>query len=80
MIQQQILQLIFWSGVILCLPAFYRFSYVGSAFLWRKIFPTRRIEIHFTEYGRKKTNKVTITLDRKNSKRVAQLIKDAERE
>lgn len=80
MIQQQILQLIFWSGVIICLPAFYRFSYVGSAYLWRKIFPTRTIEIHFTDHLNNKTSKVTITLGRKHSKRIAQLIKDAEGE
>lgn len=80
MIQQQILQLIFWLGIILCIPAFYRFSYAGSALLWRKIFPTRRVEIQYLDEKSKVSKKVLITLDRSGAKRVAQLIREAENE
>lgn len=80
MIQQQVLQLIFWLGVIFCLPTFYRFSYAGSTLLWRKLFPTRIVEIQYLDERNNITRKITVTLDRSRSKSIAQLIREAEDE
>lgn len=80
MVQQQILQLIFWLGIVLCIPTFYRFSYAGSALLWRKIFPARHVEIQYLDEEKKVVKRVSITLDRSGAKRVAKLLREAEHE
>ncbi|EPR9646186.1 hypothetical protein L1C42_27620 [Klebsiella pneumoniae] len=77
MIQQQLVQIVFWLGVIVCLPTFYRFVYAGSSLLWRRLFPTRFVEIRFLDSNRKIENKVTIQLDRKDGKKIVDLIEEA---
>lgn len=77
MIQQQLLQIVFWLGVIVSLPTFYRFVYAGSALLWRKIFPTKIVELRFysSEHMLEKT--VTLHLDAEDGKKIVELIDDA---
>lgn len=77
MIQQQLLQIVFWLGVIISLPTFYRFVYAGSALLWRKVFPTRVVEIRFYNANRSLKKTVTLRLDQENGKKIVDLIDDA---
>lgn len=77
MIQQQLLQIVFWLGVIVSLPTFYRFVYASSALLWRKLFPTKIVELRFytSEHTLEKT--VTLHLDTEEGKKIVDLIDDA---
>ncbi|QNE49255.1 hypothetical protein [Klebsiella michiganensis] len=77
MIQQQLVQIVFWLGVIVCLPTFYRFVYAGSSLLWRILFPTKVVEIRFLDSNQKIENIVTIQLDRKDGKKIVDLIEEA---
>ncbi|ENB7482749.1 hypothetical protein [Enterobacter hormaechei] len=77
MIQQQLLQIVFWLGVIISLPTFYRFVYAGSALLWRKIFPTRIVELRFYNANRSLEKTVTLRLDQEDGKKIVNLIDDA---
>lgn len=77
MIQQQLVQLVFWLGVIVSLPTFYRFVYAGSALIWRQLFPTRKVEIQMLDPDRKIIKSLTIKLDGKDRKRVIDLIEEA---
>ncbi|HBW4601538.1 TPA: hypothetical protein ME601_004212 [Klebsiella pneumoniae] len=77
MIQQQLVQIVFWLGVLVCLPTFYRFVYAGSSLLWRRLFPTRVVEIRFLDSTHKIENTVTIQLDRKDGKKIVDLIEEA---
>ncbi|HBM2903211.1 TPA: hypothetical protein LVL13_004468 [Klebsiella oxytoca] len=77
MIQQQLVQIVFWLGVLVCLPTFYRFVYAGSSLLWRRLFPTRVVEIRFFGSNHKIENIVTIQLDRKDGKKIVDLIEEA---
>lgn len=77
MIQQQLVQIVFWLGVLVCLPTFYRFVYAGSSLLWRRLFPTRVVEIRFLDANHKIENIVTIQLDRKDGKKIVDLIEEA---
>lgn len=77
MIQQQLLQIVFWLGVIISLPTFYRFVYAGSSLLWRKVFPTRIVEIRFYSANRSLEKTVTLRLDQEDGKKIVDLIDDA---
>ncbi|MCU6680672.1 hypothetical protein M8320_01410 [Leclercia sp. H6W5] len=77
MIQQQLLQIVFWLGVIVSLPTFYRFVYAGSALLWRKVFPTRIVELRFYSANRSLEKTVTLHLDQEDGKKIVDLIDDA---
>ncbi|HFO2762558.1 TPA: hypothetical protein ACHJKB_005557 [Klebsiella variicola] len=77
MIQQQLVQIVFWLGVLVCLPTFYRFVYAGSSLIWRKLFPTRVVEIRLLDSNRNTENIVTIHLDRKDGKKIVDLIEEA---
>ncbi|EMY3087150.1 hypothetical protein [Raoultella ornithinolytica] len=77
MIQQQLVQIVFWLGVIVCLPTFYRFVYAGSSLLWRRLFPTKVVEIRFFDSNQKIENIVTIQLDRKDGRKIVDLIEEA---
>lgn len=77
MIQQQLVQIVFWLGVIVSLPTFYRFVYAGSALIWRQLFPTRKVEIRMLDTDRKVIKTLTIKLDGKDRKRVIDLIEEA---
>jgi len=77
MIQQQLIQIVFWLGVIVSLPTFYRFVYAGSALIWRQLFPIRKVEIRMHDSERRLIKTLTIKLDGKDGKRVIDLIEDA---
>lgn len=77
MIHQQVLQIVFWLGVIMCLPAFYRLVCAASALFWRKFFPTKIVELRIHDEELNTTKVVTITLDKKRRKSVMALIDDA---
>lgn len=77
MIQQQLVQFVFWLGVIVSLPTFYRFVYAGSALIWRHLFPTREVEIRLLDNDHQPVKTVTITLDKKSRKSVVDLIEEA---
>lgn len=77
MIQQQLLQIVFWLGVIISLPTFYRFVYAGSSLLWRKVFPTRIVELRFYSANRSLEKTVTLRLDQEDGKKIVDLIDDA---
>ncbi|GAB4592129.1 hypothetical protein ETAR_17320 [Edwardsiella tarda] len=77
MIQQQLLQIVFWLGVIVSLPTFYRFVYAGSALLWRKVFPTKVVELRFYSPENKLEKTVTLHLDAEDGKRIVDLIDNA---
>lgn len=77
MIQQQLLQIVFWLGVIISLPTFYRFVYAGSSLLWRKVFPTRIVELRFYRANRSLEKTVTLRLDQEDGKKIVDLIDDA---
>ncbi|EOC0702628.1 hypothetical protein ACIU3Q_005854 [Salmonella enterica subsp. enterica serovar Kokomlemle] len=77
MIQQQLAQIVFWLGVIVCIPTFYRFVYAGSALLWRQIFPTKTIEVRLYNHEHILEKTITIQLDKKNSKKIIDLIEEA---
>ena len=77
MIQQQLLQIVFWLGVLVSLPTFYRFVYAGSALLLRKIFPTKIVELRFYSAERMLEKTITIHLDAKDGKKIVELIDDA---
>ncbi|MBJ9265196.1 MULTISPECIES: hypothetical protein [Citrobacter] len=77
MIQQQLLQIVFWLGVIISLPTFYRFVYAGSALLWRKVFPTKVVELRFYNANRSLEKTVTLRLNQEDGKKIVDLIDDA---
>lgn len=77
MMQNQLMQLIFWLGVIVSLPTLYRFVYAGSALIWRKLFPTRNIEIKIFDADKSLIKSITLHLDKRDRKRVIDLISDA---
>ncbi|MEZ2378887.1 hypothetical protein [Enterobacter sp. RCC_40] len=77
MIQQQLLQIVFWLGLIISLPTFYRFVYAGSSLLWRKVFPTRIVELRFYSENRSLEKTVTLRLDQEDGKKIVDLIDDA---
>ena len=77
MIQQQLLQIVFWLGVIISLPTFYRFVYAGSALLWRKVFPTKVVELRFYDANRSLEKTVTLRLNQEDGKKIVDLIDDA---
>lgn len=77
MIPQQLLQIVFWLGVIVTLPTFYRFVYASSALLWRKVFPTRVVELRFYSANHVLEKTVTLHLDKEEGKRIVELIDDA---
>jgi len=71
------MQIVFWLGVIVCLPTFYRFVYAGSALLWRQLFPTRNVEIRLLDQQHHLIKSVTIKLDRRDGKKIVDLIEEA---
>ncbi|WP_410733984.1 hypothetical protein [Citrobacter freundii] len=77
MIQQQLLQIVFWLGVIISLPTFYRFVYAGSALLWRKVFPTKVVELRFYNANHSLEKTVTLRLNQEDGKKIVDLIDDA---
>ena len=68
------MQIVFWLGVIMSLPAFYRFAYATSSLIWRKIFPTRKIRIQLLADDRTVSRSVTIQLDRNDGRRIVDII------
>ncbi|HGM4726459.1 TPA: hypothetical protein ACKPZ3_003124 [Serratia marcescens] len=77
MLAQQIMQLIFWLGVITFIPTFYRFCYAASGLIWRHFFPTRKFEITFKDEGTKAQRSVLIKLPKDDSKTLVKLIDEA---
>lgn len=77
MLAEQVLQLIGWIGVLLCLPIFYRFAYAASGLLWRKMFPTRKLEITLIDEEAKTKKTVLLKLSRKDGRNMARLLDDA---
>ncbi|QWW78027.1 hypothetical protein KQ929_12140 [Leclercia pneumoniae] len=77
MIQQQLIQIVFWLGVIVSLPTFYRFVYAGSALIWRQLFPTRKVEIRMHDSEHRLIKTLTIKLDGSEGKKVVDLIEEA---
>ncbi|MHA6305718.1 hypothetical protein ACX3SV_01195 [Hafnia paralvei] len=77
MVQEQLLQIVFWLGVIISLPTFYRFVYAGSALIWRKAFPTRDIQIQVLDENHDVVKAVTLKLERDDGLRIVKLIDDA---
>jgi hypothetical protein len=51
--------------------------YAGSSLIWRKLFPTRVVEIRLLDSNRNTENIVTIHLDRKDGKKIVDLIEEA---
>lgn len=74
---QQIAQLVMWIGVIMIIPAFYRFCYASSALIWRKIFPTKTFEVRFRDEENHIDRTITITLPKDKSKTLVSLIDEA---
>ncbi|CNH84362.1 Uncharacterised protein [Yersinia frederiksenii] len=77
MLAEQILQLIGWIGVILCLPTFYRFAYAASGLLWRKLFPTRKLEITLIDEETKTERTFFLKLNRKDGRNIVRILDDA---
>ena len=77
MLAEQVLQLVGWIGVILCLPILYRFAYAASGLLWRKLFPTRKLEITFVDEEAKTKKTVFLKLNRKDGRNMARMLDDA---
>ena len=77
MIQHQLLQIVFWLGVIVSLPTFYRFVYAGSALIWRHLFPTRKVEIRMLDSERRPLKTVVIKIDGSDGKKIIDLIEEA---
>lgn len=71
------MQIVFWLGVIVSLPTFYRFVYAGSALIWRQIFPTRKVEIRVLDSERRSLKTITIKVDGSEGKRIIDLIEEA---
>ena len=46
-------------------------------YIWRKLFPTRVVEIRLLDSNRNTENIVTIHLDRKDGKKIVDLIEEA---
>lgn len=79
MLNQQFFELAMWVGVIMMSPLLYRFSYAASALLWRRIFPTRRFEIVYTDEESETCRSVTIVMPKDKSRTLVQLIDEAKR-
>jgi hypothetical protein len=77
MLAQQIMQLIFWLGVIAFVPTFYRFCYAASGLLWRHFFPTRKFEITFKDEDSNTQRLIQIKLPKDDSKTLVKLIDEA---
>lgn len=77
MLAEQVLQLIGWIGGILCLPTFYRFAYASFSLLWRKIFPTRKLEITLIDEEEKTKRTFFLRLDRKDGRSLVRILDDA---
>ncbi|MBC3378474.1 hypothetical protein H8I69_04995 [Serratia fonticola] len=76
MLAQQMIQLIFWLGVIAFTPTFYRFCYAASGLMWRHFFPTRKFEIVFKDEDTNTKRSVLIKLPKDDSKTLVKLIEE----
>lgn len=77
MLAEQVLQLIFWIGVILCIPTLYRFAFAASGLLWRKVFPTRKLAITVVDEEAKTKHTYFLKLDRKDGRSMVRIMDEA---
>lgn len=77
MLAEQILELIFWLGVIAIIPTSYRLFYTASALLWRKLFPTKIVEIRYLDPENDVQRTVTIDLSKNLDIPLVQLLAQA---
>ncbi|WP_123902720.1 hypothetical protein [Rahnella victoriana] len=77
MLAEQIVQLIGWIGVILFIPTLYRFTYAASGLLWRKIFPTRKLEITLIDEKTSISQTVIVKMNRKDGRSMVRILDDA---
>ncbi|EPY4496971.1 TPA: hypothetical protein ACTW3A_001585 [Klebsiella quasipneumoniae subsp. quasipneumoniae] len=80
MLNEQIAQLVIWVGVIMVIPAFYRFCYAATALLWRRLFPVKDLEIHYKDESGQIENIIKIRLPKDKRKTLVSLIDDAVKE
>lgn len=77
MLAEQVLQLILWIGVILCIPTLYRFAYAASGLVWRKAFPTRKLAITVVDEEAKTKLTYFLKLDRKDGRSMVRIMDEA---
>lgn len=77
MLNQQIAQLVMWIGVIMIIPALYRFVYAASALTWRRLFPSKIFEVRFYDEESNTQKSVVITLPKDRRASLVSLIDEA---